>query len=851
MNTKNKPQVLNFDYTGCLADAVFDYFKTSLKGLTEAEAKIRLEAYGYNEPARKKKRTILLQIISKFINPLVIVLIIIAGFSLFFGEKASAILVILMAIMSVLLSFIQEHRASKEAEKLSEMVRVTATVWRNNKPREIKIKEIVPGDIVDLFAGDMIPADLRIVSCKDLFINQSSLTGESFPIEKSAEPAQQAKNGSMSESGNIAFMGSAVVSGTGLGVVIRTGLATEFGELSRKLAAIPIETGFDKGIRQFTWLMIRFMLVLVVVIFGINALMRGNLIEALLFSLAVAVGLTPEMLPMLVAINLSKGAIAMSKKQVIVKRLNSIQNFGAMDVLCTDKTGTLTLDRIVLERHCDVVRQESDEVLKLAYINSLYQTGLKNILDRAILKHGKLTVGEFKKVDEIPFDFSRKIMSVVVETGGVDRIIAKGAPEEIFKRCTKYELEGEILDMEELILSDLREEYNDLSSEGFRVLALAYKDIENKKSVYSRDDEQELILKGYIAFLDPPKPTAKKTIETLRKLGIEFKVLTGDNELVTRKICGEVGLDVKGLVSGEQVEKASDEELVVLVNSTTVFARLSPMQKERVIRALRQSKHIVGYLGDGINDAPALKAADVGISVNNAVDIAKESADIILLKKSLMVLEDGVIEGRKTFGNIVKYIKMGSSSNLGNMISMTGASLFLPFLPMLPIQILLNNFLYDLSQVSIASDEVDKEYLSRSRPWNMRSIKKFMVFIGPISSIFDFVTFGVLLFVFHAGHEFFHTGWFLESLCTQTLVIHIIRTGKIPFVESKPSSFLIFTSVYIVTIGLIIPFTALGRYFGFIAPPLSYFAALLLIVAAYLFMVQKVKAWFVKKYGYD
>ncbi|MDP2905219.1 MAG: magnesium-translocating P-type ATPase [Candidatus Omnitrophota bacterium] len=850
MNAKNKPQILNFDYTGCLPEAAFDYFKTSLKGLTEAEARIRLEVYGYNEPARKKKRTILLQIISKFINPLVIVLLIIAGFSLFFGEKASAVLVILMAVMSVFLSFIQEYRANKEAEKLSEMVRVTATVWRNNKPREIKIKEIVPGDIVDLFAGDMIPADLRIVSCKDLFINQSSLTGESFPIEKSAEPAQT-KGGSISESGNIAFMGSAVVSGTGLGVVIRTGLATEFGELSRKLAAIPVETGFDKGIRQFTWLMIRFMLVLVVVIFGINALMRGNFIEALLFSLAVAVGLTPEMLPMLVAINLSKGAIAMSKKQVIVKRLNSIQNFGAMDVLCTDKTGTLTLDRIVLERHCDVVRKENDAVLKLAYINSLYQTGLKNILDRAILKHEKLAVGEFKKVDEIPFDFSRKIMSVVVGKDGKDRLIAKGAPEEIFKRCTKYELEGEILDMEELILSDLREEYNNLSSEGFRVLALAYKDIENRKTVYTRDDEQELILKGYIAFLDPPKPTAKKTIETLRKLGIEFKVLTGDNELVTRKICSEVGLDVKALVNGEQVEKASDEELVALVNATTVFARLSPMQKERVIRALHQGKHIVGYLGDGINDAPALKAADVGISVNNAVDIAKESADIILLKKSLMVLEDGVIEGRKTFGNIVKYIKMGSSSNLGNMISMTGASLFLPFLPMLPIQILLNNFLYDLSQVSIASDEVDKEYLSRSRPWNLRSIKRFMVFIGPISSIFDFITFGVLLFIFRARQEFFHTGWFLESLCTQTLVIHVIRTGKIPFVESKPSPFLIFTSIYIVTIGLIIPFTGLGRYFGFVAPPLSYFAALLLIVAAYLLMVQKVKAWFVKKYGYD
>jgi Mg2+-importing ATPase len=778
------------------------------------------------------------------------VLLIIAGFSLFFGEKISAVLVILMAAMSVFLSFIQEYRAGKEAEKLSEMVRATATVYRNGKAKEVKIREIVPGDIVDLFAGDMIPADLRIISCKDLFINQASLTGESFPIEKIAEPIHS-KSKAISELTNIAFMGSSVVSGTGLGVVIKSGIATQFGEISRRLAATVVETGFDKGIRKFTWLMIRLMFFLVAVIFGINAWLKGNPIEALLFSLAVAVGLTPEMLPMLVAINLSKGAIAMSKKQVIVKRLNSIQNFGAMDVLCTDKTGTLTLDRIVLEKHCDVVRKENDDVLRFAYINSFYQTGLKNILDRAILKHGKLLVKQYKKVDEVPFDFSRRIMSVVVEMDGKHTIISKGAPEEIFKRCTKFELDGEILDMEDLILTDLKEEYDDLSSDGFRVLAIAYKDVENKKDVYSKDDERDLILKGYVAFLDPPKPTTRKTIEVLRSLGIEFKILTGDNELVTKKICSEVGLDVKGLVTADQIEKASDKELKELVKTTSVFARLSPLQKERIIHALHGNKHIVGYLGDGINDALALKAADVGISVDNAVDIAKESADIILLKKSLMVLKDGVIEGRRTFGNIVKYIKMGSSSNFGNMFSMTGASLFLPFLPMLPIQILLNNFLYDLSQVAIPSDEVDKEYLLKSRPWNVNYIKKFMIFIGPISSIFDFVTFGVLIFVFHASQPLFNTGWFLESLCTQTLVIHIIRTGKIPFIESKPSQFLMFTSVYIVTIGLIIPFTPLGKFFGFVVPPPTYFIALLLIVVSYLFLVQIGKKWFIKKYGYE
>jgi Mg2+-importing ATPase len=850
ISNDQRPQVLDFDYVGSPVEVVFEKLNTSTKGLSEAEAEKRLEEYGYNEPARKKKRTILFQILSKFVNPLVIVLLIIAGFSLFFGEKISALLVILMAIMSVFLSFFQEYRAGKEAEKLSEMVRATATVCRNGKTKEVKIREIVPGDIVDLFAGDMIPADLRIISCKDLFINQASLTGESFPTEKIAEPIHP-ESKAVSALANIAFMGSSVVSGTGLGVVVKTGVATQFGELSRKLAAMVIETGFDKGIRRFTWLMIRFMLLLVVIIFGINALLKGNFVEALLFSLAVAVGLTPEMLPMLVAINLSKGAIAMSKKEVIVKRLNSIQNFGAMDVLCTDKTGTLTLDRIVLEKHCDVVRKEDDDVLRFAYINSFYQTGLRNILDRAILKHEKLLVKHYKKVDEVPFDFSRKIMSVVVEVDGRHIIVSKGAPEEIFKRCTKFELYGEILEMQDLILTDLKEEYDDLSANGFRVLAIAYKNVVNKKDVYSKDDEQDLTLKGYLAFLDPPKPTAKRTIEVLKSLGIEFKVLTGDNELVTKNICSEVGLDVEGLVTGDEIEKTSDKELRELVKTASVFARLSPLQKERIIYALHKNKHTVGYLGDGINDAPALKASDVGISVNNAVDIAKESADIILLKKSLMALRDGVIEGRKTFGNVIKYIKMGASSNLGNMFSMTGASIFLPFLPMLPIQILLNNFLYDLSQVAIPSDEVDNDYLLKSRPWNVNYIKKFMIFFGPISSVFDFITFGVLLFIFHASPSLFHTGWFLESLCTQTLVIHIIRTGKIPFIESKPSQFLMFTSIYIVTIGLIIPFTPLGRFFGFVAPPLTYFIALFLIVVSYLFLVQIGKKWFIKKYGYE
>lgn len=847
MNNK----VLDFEYANSSSEIVLEKLGTSQKGLVDEEAKKRLEEFGYNETAKRQQRKIIVQILSKFVNPLVIVLLIIAFFSYFFGDnKISALLVMLMAIMSVLLSFIQEYRAGKEAEKLSEMVRATATVYRNGRAREIKIREIVPGDIVDLFAGDLIPADLRIISGKDLFINQASLTGESLPIEKIAEPITP-KSSSISELTNIAFMGSTVVSGTALGVVIKTGISTQFGELSQRLATIRVETNFDKGVNKFMMLMIRFMVILVGVIFGVNAIIKGNLKEAFLFSLAVAVGLTPEMLPMIVTINLSKGAISMSKKQVIVKRLNSIQNLGAMDVLCTDKTGTLTLDRIVLEKHCDVVRRESDDVLRFAYINSYYQTGLKNILDRAILKYQKLLVKEYKKVDEIPFDFSRKIMSVVVEHDSKHTLIAKGAPEEIFKRCARYELDGQVLDMLDLILPDLRLEYDNLSADGFRVIAIAYKDIEQKKDAYSRDDERDLILKGYVAFLDPPKPTAKRTIDALKKLGVEFKVLTGDNDLVTKKICGDVGLDVEGLVTGDQLENKTDKELQEIVKTTNIFARLSPFQKERVIHALHENKHIVGYLGDGINDAPALKASDVGISVNNAVDIAKESADIILLRKSLMVLADGVTEGRKTFGNIIKYIKMGSSSNLGNMISMTGASIFLPFLPMLPIQILLNNFLYDLSQVAIPSDEVDKEYLTKPRPWKVNSIRKFMISLGPVSSIFDFATFAILYFIFRASQPFFHTGWFIESLCTQTLVIHIIRTGKIPFIESRPSRFLILTSLLIISIGIIIPFTPLAKPFGFVRPPPLFFVALVLIVTVYLFLVQFVKVRFIRKYGYD
>jgi len=838
MTFQPKVQTFDFDYKTCPKEVLFEKFNTCSTGLAEAEAQKRLAEYGPNEAAKKQKRTLVLQFVLKFFHPLVVLLIVIAGVTFWTGDPVSGSIIGLMAIMSVVLGFFQEYRAGKEAERLSEMVRATATVYRNGKAKEISIKQIVPGDIVDLFAGDMIPADIRIIQAKDLFINQAALTGESMPVEKTPG------------ANSLAFMGSSVVSGSALGVVIKTGLATEFGEISKRLSSMDQPTTFDRGINQFVWMMIFAMIGLVIFICVVDSF-KDKFMDALLFSLSVAIGLTPEMLPMLVTINLSKGAIAMSKKDVIVKRLNAIQNFGAMDVLCTDKTGTLTLDKIVLEKYCDVVRKEDQGTLKLAYLNSYYQTGLKNILDKAVLKYEKLVVKQYKKVDEMPFDFSRRIMSVVVDMEGRHKIISKGAPEEILKRCSRYELDGEIEELDQIVLTDLKEEYDSLSADGFRVLAVAYKDMEANKEVYSKDDESGLILKGYIAFLDPPKPTAKKTIEVLRKLGIELKVLTGDNDLVAKKICSDVGLDVKGLLTGVQLEKITDDQLKDLVKTTTVFARLSPLQKERVIHALHRNGHTVGFLGDGINDAPALKAADVGISVNNAVDIAKESADLILLQKNLMVLRDGVIEGRKVFGNIFKYIKMGASSNFGNMFSMAGSSLILPFLPMFPIQIILNNFLYDASQVAIPSDEVDEEYLLKSRSWNIKYIMKFMMYFGPLSSVFDYITWGIMIFIYHANQATFATCWFIESMCTQLLVIHIIRTGKIPFIESWPSPFLIFTSIYITSIALVLPFTPLGAYFKFVMPPPTFFLFLLLIVGVYLWLVQLLKTWFVKKYGYE
>ena len=672
---------------------------------------------------------------------------------------------------------------------------------------------------------------------------------------------------------NVCFLGTSVESGTAQGVVVTTGKNTYLGSMASSILGQNTETSFDKGISQFTWLMLRFMAVMVPLVFIINGITKQDWSEAFFFALAVAVGLTPEMLPMIVTVCLSKGAIAMSGKRVIVKQLNAIQNLGAMDILCTDKTGTLTMDHIILEKHCDVVLETDNKVLELAYLNSYFQTGLKNLLDRAILKHESelesVAVKDYAKIDEIPFDFVRKLMSVVVKTpDGKHRLIAKGAPEEIFNRCATFEMDGAFLPMDSLLIQDLREEYQRLSAEGFRVLALAYRDLDAKPA-YSKDDEKALILRGYLAFLDPPKDTARAAIAGLHGHGVSVRVLTGDNELVTQKICHEVGIESEQMLLGKQIEAMSEDQLRNAVEHATVFARLSPAHKQRIIKAFQANGHAVGFMGDGINDAPALRAADVGISVDTAVDIAKESADIILLKKSLLVLEEGVLEGRKVFANIVKYIRMGASSNFGNMFSVLGASIFLPFMPMLPIQILTNNLLYDFSQVPIPTDDVDPEQIAKPKPWAMGRLARFILFVGPCSSIFDYTTFFMMLYLFNCWvlpgdkatvsalnpdwtiadekAHLFQTGWFVESLLTQTLIIHIIRTNRMPFLKSWASWPLTLTTIVVMAVGIWLSFPPQGSYLDFVQLPMLYWPLLALTLVCYVLLTQGVKMWLLRR----
>ncbi|MCX8167249.1 MAG: magnesium-translocating P-type ATPase [Candidatus Micrarchaeota archaeon] len=824
-------------------------YKTSVIGLTRQEAHKRLKIYGHNE-VEKKKKHIIIKFLEKFANPLVFLLLLIAVISYYTGETKSTIIVSLMALISAVLSFFQEYKAEKEVKKLFEMVKNTAAVYRDKQLIEIPIRDIVPGDIVYLSAGDIIPADIRILSGKDFFVNQSAITGESFPVEKVPHP-QTTKSSSESVYSNIAFQGSTVVSGSALGLVILTGARTQFGTLTKKVSEQDHKSQFEQGINSFTYLLIRVMIVLVVFIFSVNVFLKGeSFAAALAYSLAVAVGLTPEMLPMILSVNLAKGAYEMSKKKVIVKKLASMQNLGSIDILCTDKTGTLTRGEVVLEKYLDLEGKDNEDVLYYGYINSFYQTGLKNLIDKAILKHDEVYVENIKKVDEIPYDFARRMMSVVVEINGKHVLVTKGAPEEILKRCAYYELKHRVLPIRE----EFYQIYTSLSdkarSEGFRVLAVAYREFSEPKHAYTKEDEKELVLMGFMWFLDPPKPSCKLIIKELKKLGISLKILTGDNDIVTLHICKKVGIKVTGVLNGDEIDKMTDEELAQKVETCNVFSRLTPLQKERVILLLKKNGHVVGYMGDGINDAPALKASDVGISVNNAVEIAKETADVILLKKSLNVLRDGIIEGRKVFGNILKYIRMGSSSNFGNMFSQTGASIFVPFFPMTPVQLLLNNFLYDLSQVAIPTDSVDDDFVKKPLPWNIKGIQKFMFIFGPISSLFDFLTFGIMLYL-KAPAQLFQTMWFIVSLLTQTLVIHVIRTQKIPFVQSSPSKYLLIASIIISLIGITLVMTPLGSFFGFVILDPWFVVLAILIVLAYLITVQMFKDMYVRNFGYS
>jgi Mg2+-importing ATPase len=864
------------EVAACDCPQVFERLQTGEKGLSEEEAESRLEQYGPNVVAKETRFRRLKLLGHACMNPLVILLLALAGLSWWTDDLGGATVMFAMVVLGVGLRFIQEARADTAAAKLKAMISVTATVVRDGQPRELPLGHLVPGDVVQLAAGDMIPADLRLVSCKDLFVIQSSLTGESLPVEK-FDAKENGGGKSALELKNTCFLGTSVESGAATGVIVETGFKTYLGGMAQSLIGRQAPTSFDRGVARFTWLMMYFMVVMVPLVFLINGLTKGDWRgiasawhagpkeffiaigtmgawkEAFFFALAVAVGLTPEMLPMIVSVCLSRGAIGMSRKKVIVKRLNSIQNLGAMDVLCTDKTGTLTLDRVILERHCDVVRSEDEAVLVHAYLNSHFQTGLRNVLDRAILQfeelHEKHAVPDYKKIDEIPFDFSRKRMSVVVETPqGVRRLICKGATEAVFHCCDRFELEGKVYPVDPLLIADLKEYCDELSADGFRVLAIAYKDVE-PKAAYSKDDERNLVLMGYVAFLDPPKDSAAPAILALKNHGIAVKVLTGDNELVSRKICQEVGLSTDCILLGAEVEAMKDSDLADAAEHATLFARLSPAHKQRIIRALQSKGHVVGFLGDGINDSPSLRAADVGISVDSAVDIAKEAADMILLEKSLMVLEEGVLEGRKVFANILKYVRMGASSNFGNMFSVLGASAILPFLPMEPKQILTNNLLYDFSQVPIPGDNVDPEQVTRPRPWQMGEIAKFILFIGPCSSIFDYTTYFMMLYVFNCWNNaaLFQTGWFVESLLTQTLIIHVIRTNKIPFLQSWASWPLTVTTAVIMAFGAWLPFSPVAHWLGFQALPPLYWPLVILTLFCYVLLTQTVKFILIRK----
>lgn len=851
--------------------SVFNFFQTAPQGLDSEETTKRQSIYGKNEIEHEKKIRPLTMFIMAFINPFIGVLTVLIIISYFLDvylaspeEKdfTSIAIIATMVILSTILRFWQEYKASVSSESLQKMVTNTCTVIRDNgKEQETGISSLVPGDIVKLAAGDMIPADIRIVETKDLFVSQGTLTGESESIEK--KPVADCKCDTIRtivELDNICFMGSNVVSGSATGIVVSTGNNTYLGTIAKSIAGHRASTAFDKGIAKVSMLLIRFMLIMVPFVFLINGLTKGEWLDAFLFAVSVAVGLTPEMLPMIVTVNLSKGAVAMSRKKTIVKDLNAIQNFGAMNILCTDKTGTLTCDQIVLEKYinADGTSDNSRRILRHAYFNSFFQTGLKNLMDKAILSHIKELEMEsvrerYKKVDEIPFDFARRRMSVVVEdVNGKRQIITKGAVEEMMQICSHTEVGNKVVPFTPELRVKAYEISKKMNHQGLRVLAVAQKSFLSKENNFAVEDESGMVLIGYLAFLDPPKQSAAKAIKQLHAHGIEVKVVSGDNDAVVRTISRQVGIDTANVLTGAELSAMSDVQKQEAVLKTTVFAKVTPLQKTEIITILQGQGNTVGFLGDGINDAAALRQSDIGISVDSAVDIAKESADIILLEKDLMVLENGVIEGRRTFGNITKYMKMTASSNFGNMFSVLAASAFLPFLPMLSIHLLVQNLLYDISQTTIPFDRMDEDYLRKPRRWDASDLSRFMIFIGPISSIFDITTYLLMWYVFNCSspvaQSLFQSGWFVEGLLSQTLIVHMIRTKKIPFIQSRASWPVMSMTLAIMAVGIIIPFTKFGSYIGLTPLPLSYFPWLAVTLIAYCVLTQLIKEWYIKKF---
>ncbi|MBF0480399.1 MAG: magnesium-translocating P-type ATPase [Desulfovibrionaceae bacterium] len=828
----------------------------AILGLTGEEAEERLERFGPNQTIKEKKITFLQRLWEATVNPLVLLLLVLGALAYVTDDLRTAVVIISMAVIGVTLKVVQESKADTAAAQLKAMVHTTATVLRDGVNKEIPLAGVVPGDIVKLAAGDMVPADVQLLKCKDLHINQATLTGEAMPVEKiaAAEPDENVQELKLDDP-SMCFMGTNVESGSGLALVMATGAKTYFGSIAAKLSEKRALTDFDKGIKKFTMLMLGFMAFMVPFVFFVNGFFKGDWTEAFMFALAVAVGLTPEMLPMVVTVCLSKGAMAMAKQKVIVKRLEAIQNFGAIDVLCTDKTGTLTQDKIILQKHLNVRGEEDESVLEYAGLNSFFQTGLKSSIDDAVIheaNHAGVDTGKYIKIDEIPFDFKRRRMSVVVkdtETGKT-LLICKGAAEEVFDHSAFYLKDDDPKPLNEKHIDKRKQLVTDLNEDGFRVVGLAYKEVDSSRTEFGVADESELIFKGYLGFLDPPKETAAEALRTMVAMGITPKILTGDNAIITANICRQVGLSDHGhIVTSEEINSLSDEELSLKVEKYNVFAKLDPMQKERIVSTLRKNGHVVGFMGDGINDAPALKSADVGISVDSAVDVAKESADIILLEKSLTVLELGLVEGRKVFSNITKYIRMGASSNFGNMFSVLGASAFLPFLPMLPIQILINNLMYDFSQTAIPTDNVDEDFLKLPRRWRIEDIKRYILYLGPISSIFDYATFFLMLYVFDCWDNapLFQTAWFVESLLSQTLIVHVIRTDKVPFIQSRASIALTLTTLTICVAGVWSPFSPFAEYLGLVLPPSGYWWRLGLILFCYMTLTQILKTWLVRK----